>query len=178
MRPQALRADKTQPMKDMKGKGSADQELVRELAALLEETGLSEIEIEREGIRVRVARQIAVDSAAPVATLTVAGKPSARPAPLQVATTDNGQKVTPADLAKHPGCVNSPMVGTAYLASGPEAAPFTKVGMRIEQGQTILIIEAMKTMNHIPAPRSGIVKAILVEDKQPVEFGEALAIIE
>jgi acetyl-CoA carboxylase biotin carboxyl carrier protein len=163
--------------KDMKGKGSADQELVRELAALLEETGLSEIEIEREGMRVRVVRQL-VD-AAPMATLAAIGRPAGRQAgPVQVANGDPAQRVTPADLARHPGCVNSPMVGTAYLSPDPDAPPFVKVGMRVEQGQTILIIEAMKTMNHIPAPRAGIVKSIMVENKQPVEFGEALAIIE
>jgi acetyl-CoA carboxylase biotin carboxyl carrier protein len=82
------------------------------------------------------------------------------------------------DPSKHPGCVPSPMVGTAYLAAEPEAPPFVEVGARVTQGQTILIIEAMKTMNHIPAPKAGVIAAILVGNGQPVEFGEPLAIIE
>jgi len=154
--------------KDVKGKGSVDQTLIRELAELLEETGLSEIEIEREGLRVRVARQLAMH-AAPVA----AAAPAAAAA--QPAQAAKGQAPDP---AKHPGMVPSPMVGTAYLAPEPGAAPFVEVGTRVAQGQTIMIIEAMKTMNHIPAPKAGTVTAILVGNGQPVEFGEPLAIIE
>ena len=160
-----------EPMsKDAKGKGSPDQALIRDLAELLEETGLSEIEIEREGMRVRVARQVSVAapvyaSAAPAA-LAPAAAPAAAAAP------------APADPGKHPGAVPSPMVGTAYLAPEPGAAPFVQIGTRVTQGQTILIIEAMKTMNHIPAPKAGVVTAILVGNGQPVEFGELLAIIE
>jgi acetyl-CoA carboxylase biotin carboxyl carrier protein len=156
--------------KDAKGKGSPDQALIRDLAELLEETGLSEIEIEREGMRVRVARQVSVAapvyaSAAPAA-LAPAAAPAAAAAP------------APADPGKHPGAVPSPMVGTAYLAPEPGAAPFVQIGTRVTQGQTILIIEAMKTMNHIPAPKAGVITSILVENGQPVEFGEPLAIIE
>ena len=160
-----------EPMsKDAKGKGSPDQALIRDLAELLEETGLSEIEIEREGMRVRVARQVSVAapvyaSAAPAA-LAPAAAPAAAAAP------------APADPGKHPGAVPSPMVGTAYLAPEPGAAPFVQIGTRVTQGQTILIIEAMKTMNHIPAPKAGVITSILVENGQPVEFGEPLAIIE
>jgi acetyl-CoA carboxylase biotin carboxyl carrier protein len=156
--------------KDMKGKGSVDQTLIRELAGLLEETGLSEIEIEREGVRVRVARRVALDATAPAAA----------PAALQPANpaTELAKKNEANDPSKHPGCVPSPMVGTAYLAPEPGAAPFVEVGTRVAQGQTIMIIEAMKTMNHIPAPKAGVVTAILVGNNQPVEFGEALAIIE
>jgi acetyl-CoA carboxylase biotin carboxyl carrier protein len=156
--------------KDAKSKGSPDQDIIRELAALLEETGLSEIEIEREGMRVRVARQaaLAVPAAAPVAAAQrKTSKADAAP-----------KQEVPEDPGKHPGCVHSPMVGTAYLAPEPGSAPFVEVGTRVAQGQTIMIIEAMKTMNHIPAPRSGIVTAVLVHNGQPVEFGEPLAIIE
>jgi acetyl-CoA carboxylase biotin carboxyl carrier protein len=161
--------------KDAKGKGSPDQALIRDLAELLEETGLSEIEIEREGMRVRVARQIAAtatflagaSTAAPGAPPPVAGGAAAAAAPADLA-----------DPAKHPGAVPSPMVGTAYLAPEPDAQPFVQVGTRVTQGQTIMIIEAMKTMNHIPAPKAGVVMAILVGNGQPVEFGEPLAIIE
>jgi acetyl-CoA carboxylase biotin carboxyl carrier protein len=157
-----------EPMaKDAKGKESSDQALIRDLAGLLEETGLSEIEIEREGMRVRVARQVNVAApvfaAAPSAGAMVAAPAAAAP---------------PADPGKHPGAVPSPMVGTAYLAAEPGGAPFVEIGTRVTQGQTILIIEAMKTMNHIPAPKAGVVTAILVGNGQPVEFGEPLAIIE
>ena len=154
--------------KDMKGKGSADQAYIRELAALLDETGLSEIEVEREGVRVRVSRQVSVQAM----PMSMAG---AAPAAAQPAA-DAGPKI--ADPSKHPGVVPSPMVGTAYLAPEPGAAPFVEIGARVTQGQTILIIEAMKTMNHIPAPKAGVVTAILVGNGQPVEFGEPLAIIE
>ena len=157
-----------EPMaKDAKGKESSDQALIRDLAGLLEETGLSEIEIEREGMRVRVARQVNV--AAPVYAAASAHAPAAAAPAAPAAAADPG---------KHPGAVPSPMVGTAYLAAEPGSAPFVEVGTRVTQGQTILIIEAMKTMNHIPAPKAGVVTAILVGNGQPVEFGEPLAIIE
>ena len=162
-----------EPMaKDAKGKESSDQALIRDLAGLLEETGLSEIEIEREGMRVRVARQVTVAAAVhpgAVASAAMAAAAPAGAAPAAAAVADPG---------KHPGAVPSPMVGTAYLAPEPSAAPFVEVGTRVAQGQTILIIEAMKTMNHIPAPKAGVVTAILVGNGQPVEFGEPLAIIE
>jgi acetyl-CoA carboxylase biotin carboxyl carrier protein len=157
--------------KEIKGKAGVDQELIRELAQLLDETGLTEIEIDREGMRVRVARQVVhgpVVSAVPAAALQPAAAPSA---PAEAAAGDS-------DPAKHPGCVRSPMVGTAYLSPEPGAPPFVGVGSRVVQGQTILIIDAMKTMNHIPAPKAGIVARILVGNRQPVEFGEPLAIIE
>jgi acetyl-CoA carboxylase biotin carboxyl carrier protein len=156
--------------KDMKPKGGVDQGMIRELAGLLDETGLSEIEIEREGVRVRVARHVTIAATAatpPAAAAKTAARPE-EPAP----------KAQAADPSKHPGCVPSPMVGTAYLAPEPGAAPFVEVGTRVAQGQTILIIEAMKTMNHIPAPKAGTVTAILVGNGHPVEFGEPLAIIE
>jgi acetyl-CoA carboxylase biotin carboxyl carrier protein len=146
---------------------SDDSALIRELALLLDETSLTEIEIERAGLRVRVARNI---------TMT-----ASMPAGYQSAPAMSGASVTPAaiaDLAKHPGAVPSPMVGTAYWSPEPGAKPFIEVGSKVSAGQTLLIIEAMKTMNQIPSPRAGTVTQILVEDGQPVEFGEPLVIIE
>jgi acetyl-CoA carboxylase biotin carboxyl carrier protein len=158
--------------KEIKGKSGVDQELIRELAQLLDETGLTEIEIDRDGMRVRVARQVVHGAAAaafvPAAALQAAAASSA---PTEAAGGES-------DPAKHPGCVRSPMVGTAYLSPEPGAPPFVGVGSRVVQGQTILIIEAMKTMNHIPAPKAGVVTRILVGNRQPVEFGEPLAIVE
>src|SRR5690349_24635161 len=145
---------------------SDDSALIRELALLLDETSLTEIEIERSGLRVRVARNITVSAAMPASFQPVA-------AAAAVAAPAVG-----ADLAKHPGVVPSPMVGTAYWAPEPGAKPFIDVGTRVSAGQTLLIIEAMKTMNQIPSPRAGTVTQILVEDGQPVEFGEPLVIIE
>jgi acetyl-CoA carboxylase biotin carboxyl carrier protein len=161
--------------KDSKGK-SLDQDLIRELAGLLEETGLSEIEVEREGLRVRVARRVAVEAAIAGAAPAVAALQPAVAA--QAKEPAQGAPKEPSDPAKHPGCVPSPMVGTAYLQPEPNAPPFVEVGARVSQGQTILIIEAMKTMNHIPAPKAGVIAQILVGNGQPVEFGEPLAIIE
>jgi acetyl-CoA carboxylase biotin carboxyl carrier protein len=145
---------------------SDDSALIRELALLLDETNLTEIEIERAGLRVRVARNVSIAASMP---------PSYQPAasaPVAAASADV------ADLAKHPGVVPSPMVGTAYWASEPGAKPFIEVGSKVTVGQTLLIIEAMKTMNQIPSPRAGTVTQILIEDGQPVEFGEPLVIIE
>jgi acetyl-CoA carboxylase biotin carboxyl carrier protein len=149
---------------------SDDSALIRELALLLDETSLTEIEIERAGLRVRVARNIAVTASMPT---------SYQPAPsAQAAPAVNVTPAAIADLAKHPGAVPSPMVGTAYWSPEPGAKPFIEVGTKVSVGQTLLIIEAMKTMNQIPSPRAGTVTQILVEDGQPVEFGEPLVIIE
>src|ERR1700723_3983866 len=142
---------------------SDDSTLIRELALLLDETSLTEIEIERAGLRVRVARNISIAASMP------ANFQPAAPAPGTAASID---------VAKHPGVVPSPMVGTAYWASEPGAKPFIEVGSKVSVGQTLLIIEAMKTMNQIPSPRAGTVTQILIEDGQPVEFGEPLVIIE
>jgi acetyl-CoA carboxylase biotin carboxyl carrier protein len=153
-------------------KGSAEREMIRELAELLNETGLSEIEIEKSGLRIRVARQLAISNvaapvaAAPAAAPASAGTPAAAPA------------ADANDPAKHPGAVKSPMVGTAYRAPEPGAPVFIEIGKRVAAGDTLLIIEAMKTMNQIPAPKAGTVTAILFENGQPVEFGEPLVIIE
>ncbi len=141
-----------------------ERELVRELAALLDETNLSEIEIERAGLRVRVARNISI--AAMPATQVL----SATAAPVAAAASAEG--------GRHAGTVPSPMVGTAYMAAEPGAKPFIDVGSKVKAGDTLLIIEAMKTMNQIPSPRTGTVTQILVEDGQPVEFGEPLVVIE
>jgi acetyl-CoA carboxylase biotin carboxyl carrier protein len=146
---------------------SGDTALIRELASLLDETGLTEIEIERAGFRVRVARNISIAASIPASQ----PHPSAAPLPAAGAAPVS-------DIAQHPGMVPSPMVGTVYWASEPGARPFIEVGAKVTAGQTLLIIEAMKTMNQIPSPRAGTVTQILIEDGQPVEFGEPLVIIE
>ena len=154
--------------KDKKTEGRAaqkptpsDEDTIRGLAKLLDETGLTEIEIERDGHRIRIGRAARTVSVAASATAPVVAAPAAD-----------------ADPAKHAGMVPSPMVGTAYLSPSPGARPFVDVGQTVKAGETVLIIEAMKTMNQIPAPRGGIVTQILVEDGQPVEFGEPMMIIE
>ena len=157
--------------KDTKDRDGSEKALIRELAELLNETGLSEIEIAREGLKIRVARQT-------MASAVV----QAAPAPATGTTRGNDGLAAPVktgpDPASHPGCVKSPMVGTAYMSPEPGAAPFIDIGTRVVQGQTLMIIEAMKTMNHIPAPKAGTVKEILIENGQPVEFGEPLVIVE
>jgi acetyl-CoA carboxylase biotin carboxyl carrier protein len=143
-----------------------DRELIRELARLLDETGLTEIEFERDGARVRVARH-------------AQGPAFSAPAP-STGPLDTGVPVSAggADPAKHPGVLTSPMVGTAFLGPEPGAKPYVEVGSLVAAGATLLIVEAMKTMNQILAPRSGRVSQILIEDGQPVEFGEPLMVIE
>jgi acetyl-CoA carboxylase biotin carboxyl carrier protein len=148
-----------------KRKIEVDQELVRELSRLLEENRLTEIEVQRGDQRVRVSRGGGYIAA-----------PAVHHAPAAAAPAPAAAK--PADAAKHPGAITSPMVGTAYRAPEPGAKPFVDVGTKVSAGQTILIIEAMKTMNAIPAPRAGTVTQIVVDDGQPVEFGEPLVIIE
>lgn len=144
-----------------------DQQLIRDLAGILDETQLTEIEVELDDLKIRVARH------AP-SVQAFASPPAAAPAP-QAA-------VQPQAVADKPVAagfnVPSPMVGTAYLAPAPGAKPFVEIGQSVTEGQTLVIIEAMKTMNQIPSPRSGVVKAILVEDAQPVEYGEPLVVIE
>jgi acetyl-CoA carboxylase biotin carboxyl carrier protein len=144
---------------------AVDHDLIKELTKLLDETGLTEIEIEQDDQRIRVARQSGVVATPPVAVSVPVPQTAAAPAGA-------------ADPAKHPGLVVSPMVGTAYIASEPGARPFIEIGTKVKVGDTLLIIEAMKTMNQIPAPRPGTVVQILFEDGQPVEFGEPLVIIE
>ncbi len=145
-----------------------DKDLIRELADLLTETELTEIEVERGDTRIRVVR-------APTAsTVHVAAPSRMAEAPVHMPESPS----EPPELANLPGTVNSPMVGTAYRASEPGGRPYVDVGDAVREGQTLLIIEAMKTMNQIPSPRAGTVKRILVEDGQPVEYGEPLMIIE
>ena len=141
--------------------------MIRELAELLRETELTEIELERDGYRIRVSRNCtAGTSQVAIAAPVAAAEPPVETAPVIE------------DHAKHPGAVKSPMVGTAYRAPAPGAAPFVEVGQSVKAGEPLLIVEAMKTMNQIPAPKSGKIREILVEDGQPVEFDEPLIIIE
>lgn len=148
------------------------KELIRELAELLDKSTLSEIEVAEDDFSIRVARQApsAVNYAVPAAP--------AAPAPVAAPTSAAPAAAPAASAADHPGMVPSPMVGTAYAASGPDADVFIKVGDTVKEGDTLLIIEAMKVMNQIASPKSGTVKEILFTDSQPVEFGEPLCIIE
>ena len=148
-------------------KSIVDHDLIHELTKLLDETGLTEIEIEQDGRRVRVARGSAATAAPAAVRVELASPQAARET-----------SANPVDPSKHPGVVISPMVGTAYAAPEPGAKPFIDVGSTVKAGDTLLIVEAMKTMNQIPAPRAGTVIQILFEDGQPVEFGEPLVIIE
>lgn len=144
-------------------KPTVDSDQIRELAKLLDETGLTEVEVTEGDRSIRVARgAVASAVAAPPPVASSAPAPAA-PAP----TVEND-----------PGAVTSPMVGTIYVAQSPDAPPFVKVGSQVAEGDTLFIVEAMKVMNPIPAPRGGKVKEILVNDAQPVEFGEALLILE
>lgn len=156
-----------------------DTKLVKDLAKILRDIDLSEIEVENEGVRVRVARHAGggavVQYAAPSQQFSVPTPVATHAAPAALAP------ATPAvsgDLSKHPGLVPSPMVGTVYSQPEPGAAVFVKVGDSVVEGQKLFIIEAMKTMNPVLSPRAGIVTAILVHDSQPVEFGEPLCVIE
>lgn len=153
--------------------GPIDPSVVRELAAILSDSGLSEIEVEHGELRLRLARTMTAAPAPAIQTTHVVHAPPAAPAAAPAASS----AATP-DLAAHPGAVPSPMVGTAYLSPEPGALPFIKVGDTVNAGQTLMVVEAMKTFNPIPAPRAGKITAILVTDSQPVEFGEALVILE
>ena len=150
-----------------------DPELVRELARMVAETDLSEIEVEKGDLRIRVARKIEAVSVqvAPAAPAALAAAPvAAAPAALAPAPAKSG--------AGHPGAVPSPMVGTAYLRPSPDAKPFIEIGTKVQAGDKLLLVEAMKTFNEIVAPRAGTVTAIFVEDGMPVEYGEALLVLE
>ena len=149
-------------------KKSPNEDLIRSLANLLDETGLTEIEIEENNLRVRVARTLTM----PTHTI-----PLSHMAPATAGVGASSGAAAPS-LENHPGVVTSPMVGTAYRAPEPGAANFVEVGSVVREGQTLLIIEAMKTMNQISAPHAGTVKRIIVENGQPVEYGEPLMIIE
>ncbi|MFZ9684489.1 MAG: acetyl-CoA carboxylase biotin carboxyl carrier protein [Gemmobacter sp.] len=154
-----------------------DVAFIEALAELLNRNGLSELSVKREygeddSLEVRVARQIAPVAAAPVAApVMVAAPAAAAPGPAAAPPASD-------DPAQHPGCLTSPMVGTAYLSPEPGAQPFVALGAQVAAGQTVLIIEAMKTMNQIPAPRAGTLRRILIEDGTPVEYGAPLMIID
>jgi acetyl-CoA carboxylase biotin carboxyl carrier protein len=153
--------------------GGIDAALVREMAQLLTEADITEIEVQKGDLRIRVARIAAVPAAAIPSPVSVQVAPSPAPVVLSAPAADPAQQ-----LADHPGAVKSPMVGTAYIRPSPEAKPFVEVGSHVKTGEKILLVEAMKTFNEIVAPRPGTVTAILVEDGQPVEYGEPLLIIE
>jgi acetyl-CoA carboxylase biotin carboxyl carrier protein len=154
-------------------KQGIDKELIRELANILNDTDLSEIEVEQEDMRIRVSR------AAPPATVYATAPAAYAPAAAPVAVAAPAAPAASAAPARNPAnTVTSPMVGTVYLSPAPGARPFIEVGATVKEGQTILIVEAMKTMNQIPAPKSGKIVEIIVNDSQPVEYGEALVVIE
>lgn len=153
-----------------------DVEFIQALAAVLRENDLTELEVSRQTgedqeLNIRIARTV---QAAPVAVSV----PVAAPTPAAAAAPAAAAEAPAADPAQNPNAVTSPMVGTVYLSPEPTAPAFVKVGDQVSEGQTIIIVEAMKTMNQIPAPRAGTVKRILVEDKQAVEFGTPLVIVE
>ena len=152
-------------------KSGVDQQLIRDLAGILNDTNLTEIEVELGDFKVRVSRQQQAVHA--VAAPAYAPAPALASAPAAAASASVSAAVEPAGFK-----VPSPMVGTAYAAPSPDAKAFIEVGQEVKEGQTLLIIEAMKTMNQIPSPRSGKVTAILFEDAQPVEYGEPLVVIE
>jgi acetyl-CoA carboxylase biotin carboxyl carrier protein len=148
-----------------------DPAAIRELAKILRETDLTEIELVENDSRIRVARKIQVQAVAQVAAAPAAVAAAATAAPVAAAA-------APEVEGPHPGTVTSPMVGVAYLAPEPGAAPFITLGARVAQGQTVLLIEAMKTFNQIRAPKAGTVTRILVESGSPVEYGKPLLVIE
>ncbi len=152
-----------------------DPDLVREIAKLISETDLTEIEVEKGDLRIRVARQITIQqvSHAVAAPLPAPAPVAAAPVAAAPVTAEK-----PADLGAHPGAVRSPMVGTAYRRASPGAAPFIEIGTAVKAGDKILLVEAMKTFNEIVAPRDGTVTHIMVDDGQPVEYGELLVVIE
>lgn len=159
----------------LKNEAEIDTTLVRQLADILNDTSLTEIEVERGELRIRVARELV---AAPVMQYAAAPAPAAH-APAPAAAAPASMPSDPATIvAKQGEEVKSPMVGTVYLQASPEAPPFIAVGDKVKKGQTLLIVEAMKTMNPIQAPRDGVVVEVLVGDAQPVEFGEALVLLE
>jgi len=157
--------------------GPINAEIVRELARLLAETDLSEIELQKGDLRVRVARNVAL-SVTPQMMEVADRAPRQAKAADGEATSTGGASAEAREAARKANTVTSPMVGTAYRRPSPEAKPFVEVGTTVNEGERILLIEAMKTFNEIVAPRSGTVAEILIEDGQPVEFGEALMVIE
>ncbi|QUT05268.1 acetyl-CoA carboxylase biotin carboxyl carrier protein [Sphingobium phenoxybenzoativorans] len=155
--------------KQDKSEMRVDVGLIRELAEMLDTTNLTEIEVEDGDRKIRVARTVTAAAAAPVYAAPVAAPVAAAAAPVEAA---------PSAAPAAANAVKSPMVGTAYLAADPDAPPFIRVGAQVKSGDTLLIVEAMKVMNQISAPAAGTVKAILVENGQPVEFDQPLVVIE
>jgi len=160
-----------------KHSSEADVAFISALAELLNKNDLTELSVKREygeddSLEVRVVKQ------ANIVQMTAAPAVQYAAAPAAAASVAASAPAAPEDPAQHPGAVTSPMVGTCYLSAEPGAAPFVTIGATVAEGQTVLIIEAMKTMNHIPAPRAGVVKRILVTDGHPVEYGAPLFIIE
>ena len=169
-------ADSKSPAPKLKNDAEIDTTLVRQLADILNDTSLTEIEVERGELRIRVAREI---TAAPMMQYAAAPMAQAAPAAAAAAAAPLTMPSDPATIVARQGEeVKSPMVGTAYLQASPEAPPFAQAGDKVKKGQTLLIVEAMKTMNPIQSPRDGVVKEILVGDAQPVEFGEPLVLLE
>jgi len=169
-------ADSKTPAPKLKNDAEIDTTLVRSLADILNDTDLTEIEVERGELRIRVAREITM--AAPVQYAAAPAAAAHAPAPV-AAPAAAAMPSDPATIVARSGEeVKSPMVGTAYLQASPEAPPFCQPGDKVKKGQTLLIVEAMKTMNPIQAPRDGVVKEVLVGDAQPVEFGEPLVLLE
>ena len=158
----------------MEKDSTVDRSLVRELADILNDTDLTEIEVEQGELRIRVSRQ---KDYMPAPTYAHAMPAQMAPAPM-AAPQAAAPQAPAASTGPEVGSVPSPMVGTVYLASAPGAKPFVEIGQTVSEGETILIIEAMKTMNQIPAPHAGVVKRILIEDGSPVEYGAPLMIIE
>ena len=169
-------ADSKTPAPKLKNDAEIDTTLVRQLADILNDTSLTEIEVERGELRIRVAREV---TAAPMMQYAAAPMAQAAPAAAAAAAAPLTMPSDPATIVARQGEeVKSPMVGTAYLQASPEAPPFAQAGDKVKKGQTLLIVEAMKTMNPIQSPRDGVVKEILVGDAQPVEFGEPLVLLE
>jgi acetyl-CoA carboxylase biotin carboxyl carrier protein len=162
--------------KDMSNKSQPiDPDFVREIAALISQTDLTEIEVEKGDLRIRVARQVTVQAAPMQQFVSAPAAPA--PAPVAVAAAPAAAAAA-VNLSAHPGAVRSPMVGTAYRRPSPGANPFIEVGTVVKAGEKILLVEAMKTFNEIVAPRAGTITHILIEDGQPVEYGETLVVIE
>lgn len=162
----------------LKGKSSIDTAMIRELAQVLADTDLTEIEIEHESLKIRVARQVTVHATVAAPALHAAPAPVMAPPVASVAASAAAASADGDDPRKHPGVVPSPMVGTAYRRPSPDAKPLVEVGQQVKEGDRLCLIEAMKTFNDIVAPRAGTITRILFDDGRPVEYGEPLMIIE
>jgi acetyl-CoA carboxylase biotin carboxyl carrier protein len=179
--PAAVPAHQNRQSEDGMSKQSSDADVafIQALAELLNKNDLTELSVKREyGPDDRLDVKVSKQGPQIMAAAPVYHAPAPSAAPMAAPGIHPPAAAAPEDPAQHPGAVTSPMVGTVYLAAEPGATPFVSVGSSVSEGQTVLIIEAMKTMNHIPAPRAGVVKRIVVEDGSPVEYGAPLMIIE